>query len=66
MTAHDGTDLERYLMLKTMLRDKCQWDALGFPFTWPEDRASAMLDRGNEIYGLGIDSDTTDDDNDDA
>ena len=60
MSARDATDLERFVMLKGMLRDKCQWDALGFPFNWPEDIASAMLDRGDEIYGLGIDSDTTD------
>ena len=65
MTANDATDLERFVMLKEKLRDKCQWDVLGYPFTWPEDRESALLDRGDEIYGLGIDSDTTTDDDTD-
>ena len=65
MTANDASDLERFAMLKEKLRDKCQWDVLGYPFTWPEDRESALLDRGDEIYGLGIDSDTTTDDDTD-
>ena len=60
-----GTDEERFLVLKQKLRNHCQWKALGFPSHWPEDRADALLDRGNEIYGLGIESDTTEDSDDD-
>ena len=37
------------------------WTALGFPSEWQEDREAALLDRGNELMGLSIDSDTTDD-----
>lgn len=61
MTAHDATDKERFQMLKEKLREKSQWDVLGYPHTWPEDREEAFLDRANEIYGLGINSDTTSD-----
>ena len=63
-TAQDFSDKERFQMLKESLRNKCQWDALGFPSTWPENREDALLDRANEIYGLGINSDTTEDEED--
>ena len=59
-----GTDDERFLVLKQKLRNKCQWDTLGFPSNWPENKEEALLDRANEIYGLGIESDTTDDSED--
>ena len=59
-----GTEEERFQLLKIKLRHHCQWKALGFPSYWPEDRESALLDRANEIYGLGIESETTDSDDD--
>ena len=59
-----GTDDERFLVLKQKLRNKCQWDALGFPSYWPENRDEALLDRADEIYGLGIASDTTSEEED--
>ena len=59
-----GTDDERFLVLKQKLRNKCQWDALGFPADWPQNIEEAMLDRGDEIYGLGIESDTTSEEED--
>ena len=61
MTARDGKDAERFEMLKPNLWDKCQWEAVGYPGTWPENIEAAMLDRGDEVYGLGIESDTTED-----
>ena len=57
----EGTTLERYLLQKKKLRDLCQWTALGYPSEWPEDLESAMLDRGEEVYGLGINSETSSD-----
>ena len=59
MSARGATDVERFQMLKEKLRDKSQWDALGYPGNWPACKEDAMLDRADEIYGLGIDSDTT-------
>ena len=59
-----GTDDERFLVLKQKLRNKCQWDALGFPADWPQNIEEAMLDRGDGIYGLGIESDTTSEEED--
>ena len=38
-----------------------QWSALGTPTEWLADRNEAILDRGDEIYGLGILSDTSED-----
>ena len=64
MTANDAPDKERFQMLKEKLRDKSQWDVLGYPCDWPEDREDALLDRADEIYGLGINSDTTSDEED--
>ena len=61
-----GTDEERFLTLKQKLRNHCQWKDLGFPSHWPENRDDALLDRGDEIYGLGIESDTTDDSEEDV
>ena len=58
-----GTDVERFEALKYRLRDMCMWEELGYPHTWPEGLESAMLDRGQEIYG-GMDMNTTDDDDD--
>ena len=45
-------------MLKEKLKEKSKWDALGPPSEWPEE---ALLDRADEIYGLGNNSDTTSD-----
>ena len=59
-----GTLQERFDYLKIKLRSKCQWDTLGLPFYWPTLVDCKILDRASEIYGLGIDSDTTDDDED--
>ena len=59
-----GTLQERFDYLKVKLRSKCQWDALGLPFYWPTLVDCKILDRAEEIYGLGIDSDTTDDEED--
>lgn len=56
-----GTTFERYLLQKRKIRDMYQWQQLGFPSTWPENLEEAMLDRGEEVYGLGINSDTTSD-----
>ena len=53
-----------YSIFKQKLRNKCQWDALGFPSYWPENRDQALLDRAEEIYGLGIASDTTSEEED--
>ena len=50
------TEEERWAEHKLNLRNKCQWERLGRPDTWPENREEALLDRGNEIYGLGPDS----------
>ena len=36
---------------------------MGPPSDWPEDRDSAMLDRSYELAGLGINSDTSEDEN---
>ena len=53
---------EKFLSLKHSLRRMVQWRALGPPTEWPADRNDALLDRGDEIYGLGILSDTSEDD----
>ena len=60
-----GNDIERFDALKLMLRQKCMWDELGTPDTWPETLEEALLDRGEEIYGgLNMDS-TLESENDD-
>ena len=48
-----GTDQERFLILM------CQWKQLCFPGNWPENMEDALLDRAEEIYGLGINSGTS-------
>ena len=52
---------EKFLSLKHSLRRMVQWRALGPPTEWPAGRDEAILDRGDEIYGLGILSDTSED-----
>ena len=52
---------EKFKDLKCSLRRMVQWRALGPPTEWPADRDEAILDRGDEIYGLGILSDTSED-----
>ena len=52
---------EKFLSLKHSLRQMVQWRALGPPTEWPANRNDALLDRGDEIYGLGILSDTSED-----
>ena len=49
---------EKFQSLKHSLRNFVQWRDLGPPTDWP-DREAAMLDRGDEIYGLGILSETS-------
>ena len=49
---------EKFQSLKYSLRNLVQWRDLGQPGNWP-DREAAMLDRGEEIYGLGILSETS-------
>ena len=50
---------EKFKDLKCSLRRMVQWRALGPPTEWPAGRDEAILDRGDEIYGLGILSDTS-------
>ena len=57
----DGTDEERFALLKLKLRQKCQWGRLGLPIDWPESVEDALLDRGDDIYGYGDLADTTED-----
>ena len=54
-----GTDEERFALLKIKLRQKCQWEILGLPCDWPENVEDALLDRGDDIYGYGQLADTT-------
>ena len=61
-----GTEEEKFAVLKQKLRNECQWKALGFPSYWPESREDALLDRGHEIQGLGIESETSDDSDDNS
>ena len=49
---------EKFQSLKHSLRNLLQWRDLGPPIDWP-DMEAAMLDRGDEIYGLGILSETS-------
>ena len=49
---------EKFQSLKYHLRNLVQWRDLGPPVNWP-DREAAMLDRGDEIYGIGILSETS-------
>ena len=56
---------EKFADLKISLRQMVQWRALGTPDTWPEDRQDALLDRADEIYGLGINSSTSEEEDDD-
>ena len=41
-----------------------QWKHLGPPTDWPESKEDAILDRDYELRGLGVNSDTSDDDSD--
>ena len=59
-----GSDKERFLILKTSLRNMCQWKQLGYPGNWPENAEEALLDRAEEIYGLGINSSTSSEEED--
>ena len=56
------SDEEKFISLKMDLRNMCQWRDLGPPSEWPEDKEAALLDRSYELAGLGINSDTSDDD----
>ena len=49
---------EKFKDLKHSLRNHVQWHDLEQPTYWP-DREAALLDRGDEIYGLGILSETS-------
>ena len=57
---------EKIALQKRKLRDHCQWAVLGIPGTWPENREDALLDREAEIRGLGINSSTSEDENETA
>ena len=54
---------QKYQDLKYSLRNMVQWKHLGPPCDWPERKEDAMLDRDFELRGLGVNSDTSDDDN---
>ena len=61
----NASDDERFQVMKCKLRNFCTWEYLGLPGTWPENAESAMLDRENELFGLGLNSDTSSDEMDD-
>ena len=50
---------EKFVDLKLSLRDKCQKDQLGPASEWPVDKSDALLDRSYEVAGLGINSNTS-------
>ena len=52
----------KFLDLKMSLRKMVQYRDLGQPEDWPTDRADALLDREEEIFGLGINSSTSEED----
>ena len=56
------TKEEKITMQKHCFRNHCQWEVLGTPGNWPEDLEDALLDREDEIRGLGINSSTSEDD----
>ena len=60
----NATDAERMYVMKCKLRNFCAWEYLGLPGTWPENVESAMLDRESELFGLGIFSETSEDEED--
>ena len=62
----DASDEERFDLLKVYLRKYCLWTTLGLCCDWPENREEAMLDCGDQIYRLGIDSKTTEDEDEDG
>ena len=53
---------QKYLDLKHSLRNIVQWKHLGMPCDWPESKEDALLDREPELRGLGVNSDTSEDD----
>ena len=55
---------EKFLSLKISLRNKCQRDYLGPESEWLACKADAMLDRSYELAGLGIESETSDEEPD--
>ena len=57
---------KKFKSLKYDLRRMVQWRALGPPTEWPANLEEALLDRGDEIYGLGILSETSGEDSDAA
>ena len=60
------SDQEKFISLKIDLRRMCQYRDLGPPAEWPEDKDDALLDRSFELAGLGINSDTETDADDDV
>ena len=56
---------EKFVALKVSLRYKCQTDHLGPEADWPACKADAMLDRSYELAGLGIESDTSEEEPED-
>ena len=59
LTLKNLPEIERFEVLKAHIRNYCMWSTLGLPGDWPENKEEALLDRCHEIYGLGIESDTT-------
>ena len=49
----------KFLELKDSLRKMVQYRDLGQPDDWPPDRADVLLDREEELFGLGINSSTS-------
>ena len=56
----DASDEERFEVLKVHIKNYCMWTSLGLPGTWPERMEDALLDRADQLQGLGIESDTSD------
>ena len=51
----------KFLDLKYSLRNMVQWKYLGPPSDWPDSKEDALLDRDYELRGLGVNSDTSKD-----
>ena len=50
---------DKFLSLKRDLKRMVQWRDLGIPTEWPQSKSEALLDRSYERAGLGIESSTS-------
>ena len=50
---------DKFLSLKRDLKRMVQWRDLGIPTEWPQSKSEALLDRSYELAGLGIESSTS-------